>query len=312
MPDALATRPKRCLQGNQLFAFSRLNNIKKKNMMSAFFALYGKQLNFAGSMPLGELGPRLIGSPTVAESFYFGALMRMNCCLFNKKIFLWPAIRFIVNYSKGLFFSYLFVLILICPHVGNLSIFIAALSTFLAALLFAQNLYLCVEVHQDKLTGLDNKNALHVYLEQEVSRVDRNGGYLTLLFFDIDNFKKINDTYGHKVGDSVLIEVGKRLIGNMRNYDKLIRYGGDEFCVICPQLKSEMDSERIQKKLHATLHFSFPVKDSELVIETSLGKATYPTDTESIHGLITIADQRMYKQKKSRKLSRATLSTVNE
>jgi diguanylate cyclase (GGDEF)-like protein len=238
--------------------------------------------------------------------------MQLSNPLFNKKFFLWPLVRFVVNYAKPLIFSCFFLLVVIYSQGGDISILIAALSTFLAAVLYAQNIHLSMEVHQDKLTGLDNKNSLSVHLEQEISRVDRNGGYLTLLFFDIDNFKKINDTYGHKTGDGVLIEVARRLMAKMRNYDKLIRYGGDEFCVICPQLKSEADSVRIQKKLHATLHFSHRLKNKEIFIETSLGMATYPSDTENIHDLITIADQRMYEQKKRRKLARVSPVLVNE
>ena len=77
-------------------------------------------------------------------------------------------------------------------------------------------------------------------------------------------------------------------------------------------MKSEADSERIQKKLHSTLHFTYPIKKDKIFIETSLGKAIYPSDTESIHGLITIADQRMYEHKKQRKRARGALITANE
>ena len=238
--------------------------------------------------------------------------MKINYCFLNGKFFLWPAIRFIVNYSKILIFSYLFLLIVIYFQAGNLSILIAALSTFIAVILYAKNLKLCIESHQDQLTGLENKNSLIVHLEREISRIKRNGGYLTLLFFDIDNFKSINDTYGHKAGDCVLIEVANRLMGKMRNYDKLIRYGGDEFCVICSQLKSEADSWRIQKKLYEALHFVHVIKNKEISIETSLGMATYPVDTQNVHDLVTIADQRMYEQKKKRKLTRISMATVNE
>lgn len=235
-----------------------------------------------------------------------------NCCFSSKKFFLWPLIPFIVNYSKPLFFSYLFLLVVIYSQVGSFSILIAALSTFMTVILYVKNIYLCVEAHQDQLTGLENKNSLSLHLEQEISRVKRHGGYLTLLFFDIDNFKSINDTYGHKAGDYVLIEVAKRLMAKMRNYDKLIRYGGDEFCVICPQLKSEEDSLRIQKKLHDALHFTHRIKSNEIFIETSLGMATYPLDTKNIHDLVTIADQRMYEHKKRRKVARMSPKIVNE
>lgn len=238
--------------------------------------------------------------------------MQLNYSISNKFLFVWPVIRFIVDYSRGIFFSFSLVILLFYQHIDSLSIIIASVSFLLAGILFAHNIYLGKEINQDKLTGLGNKNSLYFYLEKEISRVDRHGGFLTLLFFDIDNFKKINDTYGHKIGDSVLIEIGKRLTDKMRNYDKLIRYGGDEFCVICPMLKNERDSDHIQTKLQFILNFRYPVKDTKILIEASVGRATYPFDTESIHGLVTIADQRMYEQKRCRKLSRAKVSAANE
>ena len=188
----------------------------------------------------------------------------------------------------------------------DISFLVAALLFFLATALLANNILLSMEAHRDKLTGLGNKNALHLRLQRELSRINRNGGYLTFLFFDIDNFKNINDTYGHKVGDNVLIEVAHRLMAEMRNYDSLIRYGGDEFCVICPQVKNEGDSIKIREKLEEALTFEYRFENHNLFIQTSLGMSTYPLDTTDLQELISIADQRMYEQKSQRKLARVT------
>jgi diguanylate cyclase (GGDEF)-like protein len=238
--------------------------------------------------------------------------MQFNSNYFQKINLRISIVDFILDNTKFLFFSYSLLIGAIYVYIENTSFLIAAFSIFWIAILYAQNIRLSIEANQDKLTGLGNKKSLGIRLEKEISRVDRNGGYLTLLFFDIDNFKVINDTYGHKVGDYVLIEVANRLMAEMRHYDELIRYGGDEFCVICPHLRNENDSIRIRNKLHNALHFVHRTENNEILIEASLGTATYPCDTDNMHDLISIADNRMYEQKKMRKLSRKAGKAVNE
>jgi diguanylate cyclase (GGDEF)-like protein len=221
-------------------------------------------------------------------------------------------VAFISDNAKLLFLSYLLLTGAIYVYLNNFSFLIGAVSAFWIIVLYAKNIRLSRETSKDKLTGLGNKKSLSTRLEKEIARIDRNGGYLTLLFFDIDNFKAINDTYGHKVGDCVLIEVANRLMAKMRHYDELIRYGGDEFCVICPQVKNEADSARIRDKLHSALHFVHRIENNDILIEASLGTATYPFDTDNMDDLISIADSRMYEQKKMRKLSRKASRAVNE
>ncbi len=229
-----------------------------------------------------------------------------------KKTSILPVARFIVGRWKLLFFIYISTVFTLYIQLGERGFLVAALLFFLVTVLFANNIILSMEAHRDKLTGLGNKNALFLRLRREIARIDRNGGYLTFLFFDIDNFKSINDTCGHKVGDNVLVEVAHRLMDEMRNYDSLIRYGGDEFCVICPQVKNEGDSIKIRDKLEESLNFEYRSEKHNLLIQTSLGMSTYPLDTTDLHELISIADQRMYEQKKQRKLARVTHALVNE
>lgn len=220
--------------------------------------------------------------------------------------------RFIANRWKALFFLYFSAIFTLYLHLKDLNFLVAALSCFFSGVLLANNILLTMEVHRDKLTGLGNKIALQIRLQREISRIDRNGGYLTFLFFDIDNFKEINDTCGHKVGDNVLIEVAHRLMAEMRNYDSLIRYGGDEFCVICPQVRNVEDSIKIRNKLEDTLNFLYRCENHNLHIQTSLGMSTYPLDTNDMQELIQIADHRMYEQKQKRKLARIAHTVINE
>ena len=209
-----------------------------------------------------------------------------------------------LKYWKPLLVSYVLVISYICLYIENLWFVIAALFVFLTAILYAQNSCLAIAANRDMLTGLGSKNSLTVLLEREIGRVSRSGGFLVFLFVDIDNFKSINDTHGHKAGDSVLVEVANRLRSEKRNYDELIRYGGDEFCIICSQVKDEIDAIGIKDKLSEVLHFCHRVESGDILVQASFGLATYPTDTEDLQQLIDIADCRMYEQKKLRKLSR--------
>jgi len=237
--------------------------------------------------------------------------MQFNYSGLSKNTSILTLASFVADFWKILFFPYIFLLFIIYIQGSDLGVLIAALASFFVMVLYAQNIQLFIAANRDRLTGLGNKNTLNQRLQKEIARVDRNGGYLTFLFFDIDNFKYINDTYGHKVGDCVLIEVANRLMAEMRNYDELIRYGGDEFCVICPQVKSEEASIRIKEKLHETLHFCYRKGEINILIETSLGVSTYPIDTNDLQELITIADHRMYEQKNQRKLSRMAHANIN-
>lgn len=199
---------------------------------------------------------------------------------------------------------YVLGLAVVCFHVQDFWFCIAAILLLLFIALFVQNVQLFMFANKDLLTGLGNKNSLNVVLEREASRVSRNGGFLVVLFVDIDNFKRINDTLGHKTGDGVLVEVARRIKEQKRNYDALIRYGGDEFCIICSQVQKEEDGFRIRDHLQDVLHFCHFTESGDVQVQASCGMATYPTDTEDLKQLIAMADRKMYEQKERRKLAR--------
>jgi diguanylate cyclase (GGDEF)-like protein len=181
---------------------------------------------------------------------------------------------------------------------------IAGFLFLLVVALFEKNRQLSEVANKDLLTGLGNKNSLNTILEREISRIDRKGGFLIFLFLDIDNFKHINDTRGHKAGDAVLVEVARRLKKQKRKYDALIRYGGDEFCVVCSQVQTKESGARIREKLKDILQFWHRGEFGEILVEASFGMATYPSDTEDLQQLVALADYRMYQQKQQRKLLR--------
>lgn len=98
--------------------------------------------------------------------------------------------------------------------------------------------------------------------------------------------------------------MARRLQEQKRRYDVLIRYGGDEFCVICSQVQEAEDAVRIRAKLKELLHFCYRVGNNEVLVQASSGMAIYPTDTEDLQQLVALADYRMYEQKEQRKLLR--------
>lgn len=215
-----------------------------------------------------------------------------------------PVAEIFIKVRRPLFVLYILVILLTCLYIQDFWFFIATILLFFVVDLVGKNIQLSAATNKDLLTGLDNKNSLNAALEREVSRVNRQGGFLVFIFIDIDNFKHINDTYGHKTGDSILVEVARRLQEQKRKYDALIRYGGDEFCVICSQVQVDGDAALIRAKLNDLLHFCYCAGNDDVLVQASSGMATYPTDTEDLQQLVALADYRMYEQKKQRKLAR--------
>jgi diguanylate cyclase (GGDEF)-like protein len=154
---------------------------------------------------------------------------------------------------------------------------------------------------RDALTGLYNRWFVMEKIESEINRSLRSGSALTLMMLDIDNFKKINDTYGHTAGDHVLQSVGKVLKDSCRVYDVPGRYGGEEFCLILPDTKvgsTPTVAERIRGKLEET---AMDVGESSLVVTASIGIAGLEAgegDTVlSPSALIDRADRALYAAK---------------
>ncbi|MBA2678700.1 MAG: GGDEF domain-containing protein, partial [Ktedonobacteraceae bacterium] len=148
----------------------------------------------------------------------------------------------------------------------------------------------------DPLTQLANHRALLDCLEKEIGSARRYGQALSLLFFDGDHFKRVNDTYGHGVGDAVLQELGRRGRDSLRAGDTIGRYGGEEFMVLLPQTETA-EAREVAERLRKAI-VAYPLA-SELVeggvpLTISMGVATFPTDGQTAGEVRDKADQAMY------------------
>lgn len=164
-------------------------------------------------------------------------------------------------------------------------------------------------VHYDALTELYNRRYFDASLSREMSRSKRYEFDLSVIFFDIDNFKALNDTYGHQVGDLVLRKVAKEIMKQTRVEDTAARYGGEEIVMILPQTHKQMAffvGERVRENIEAlTLeHGGIPIK-----ITLSGGVASFPIDSLSEKGLVECADRGLYQAKNEGKNNIALYST---
>jgi diguanylate cyclase (GGDEF)-like protein len=156
-------------------------------------------------------------------------------------------------------------------------------------------------VYTDDLTELFNHRYLQVALEQELRRAERYGLQFTVAFIDIDQFKLVNDTYGHLVGSSTLRELGQILRNCVRNADLLFRYGGDEFTALLVETDNsggKVVAERIRK---AIAEYRFDAGQGQTHrITATVGYATYPVHATTRQELIDLSDRAMYKGKRVR------------
>jgi diguanylate cyclase (GGDEF)-like protein len=164
----------------------------------------------------------------------------------------------------------------------------------------------------DSLTGLPNARSLQLQFEKEVSRSKRTGRTFQFIMFDLDDFKVVNDTFGHRVGDIMLCEVAQILRGQLRDYDFLARYGGDEFIAIVPELNQESVEELCQRIEQTVLGFELPVDGERFArVGISVGAATYPEHGETLDQIMVAADQCMYSVKAVHKSASGKLVQPN-
>jgi diguanylate cyclase (GGDEF)-like protein/putative nucleotidyltransferase with HDIG domain len=157
----------------------------------------------------------------------------------------------------------------------------------------------------DALTGLPNARYMTLRFDEEASRARRNARPFQVVMLDLDDFKIVNDTFGHKVGDKMLREMGRIIQAQLREYDFLARYAGDEFVAIVQELVGIQVDDLRSRIETAVSEFSLPVRGrGQAVVGISVGTATYGVDGETLDQLLVAADQAMYRAKSSHKLDK--------
>ncbi|MBW4049459.1 MAG: diguanylate cyclase [Proteobacteria bacterium] len=152
----------------------------------------------------------------------------------------------------------------------------------------------------DALTQLPRRGWMLDQLAHAIAHARRHGTRLALLYLDFDNFKQINDTLGHAVGDQVLKMVTKRLVTSIREADLVSRYGGDEFLILLTDVSKPSDAALIAQKITAALDMPSRVGDNVLRLMASIGISMYPDDATDADTLIDRADKAMYRAKSQR------------
>jgi diguanylate cyclase (GGDEF)-like protein/putative nucleotidyltransferase with HDIG domain len=157
----------------------------------------------------------------------------------------------------------------------------------------------------DPLTGLPNARCMYLRFEQEASRARRSNRPFQVIMLDLDEFKQVNDTFGHRVGDKMLREIAHILQGQLREYDFLARYAGDEFVAIVQDLVGVQVEELCERIESAVSKFSLHVRAEHAArVGISVGAATYGIDGETLDQLLITADQAMYSAKSNHKKER--------
>ncbi|HEY2863734.1 MAG TPA: PAS domain-containing protein [Casimicrobiaceae bacterium] len=150
---------------------------------------------------------------------------------------------------------------------------------------------------RDALTGLPNRLLLQERLAQAIAQAKRNGRHVGVLYIDLDRFKNVNDTLGHRIGDELLKQVTKSLSGALRETDLLARLGGDEFMVIVEDFDDAAVLNRVAQKLQDAIAQPFQIEEHDIYVTSSIGISIYPDDSDDPEGLLKHADVAMYRSK---------------
>lgn len=154
----------------------------------------------------------------------------------------------------------------------------------------------------DELTGLRNRRFAFNLLDKFINSKKKQ--HFAVISIDLNGFKSINDTYGHKAGDYILIEVANLISEHIRATDVCCRLGGDEFLILLPRLRDKSKVESVIKHLKTIIEEKvFTFDDSQLDVSLSAGYALYPEDSDDLEELIHISDLKMYQDKETHKVS---------
>ena len=149
----------------------------------------------------------------------------------------------------------------------------------------------------DALTGLPNRRLFEDRVEQELVRSRRVGEPVCMFFVDLDNFKTVNDTYGHATGDVLIQQVGQRLVETVRSQDTVARLGGDEFAILLPGLADQLAINQLAERTLDAMHTPFDIYGDLVTTSASVGIAIAPEHGDSYDDLLNRADEAMFRAK---------------
>jgi diguanylate cyclase (GGDEF)-like protein len=159
-------------------------------------------------------------------------------------------------------------------------------------------LQMSFKAERDFLTGLPNRALLTDRLAQSIALAQRHRKRVALMFLDLDNFKEVNDSLGHSVGDQLLQSTAKRLEACVRHSDTVSRHGGDEFVVLLSEIEETRDAARAAEKLLRAMAEPHLIGDHRLNMTLSIGISIYPDDGDEVEAVLTNADTAMYHAKR--------------
>jgi diguanylate cyclase (GGDEF)-like protein len=165
--------------------------------------------------------------------------------------------------------------------------------------------------HFDELTGLPNRRLLLDRFAQAAALANRHRQFLALLFFDVNDFKLVNDKLGHNIGDKLLQQVATRLSSSIRKSDTACRYGGDEFVVLLTEIADDKHLVKVLKKVRAKLAPTYVVDRYYIRLSVSDGLAVYPKDGQLFTDLLQLADRSMYCNKVGSRRQSVGASALN-
>ncbi|HRD68890.1 MAG TPA: diguanylate cyclase [Legionella sp.] len=201
--------------------------------------------------------------------------------------------------------NYIFVFLIIFTTLYNL----LSENTQYVSLLKEQNFLLHADKqkfhylsHHDSLTNLPNRSYFNNHLQSLIEVIKPHKSTLTLYFMDLDGFKKINDKYGHEVGDLLLLHASKRLQSCFRENDFIARLGGDEFTAAITHQKNDKVDENLVTRINDEFKKPFYIKKLEIICPISIGTADYPADAQDADNLLKLADEAMYQIKRNKKI----------
>ena len=176
-----------------------------------------------------------------------------------------------------------------------------------------QEAQIIYQAKYDTLTNLPNRLLATDRLDQAISGAKRHNTKTALLFIDLDDFKKINDTQGHEMGDMLLQSAANRLKKCVRGHDTVARQGGDEFIVVLEDIEDSIDAEAVTEKIITEFQAPFDLQGISMIVTTSIGVAIYPEDGENTTLLLRHADAAMYRAKEGgRNTARFFDASINQ